>query len=137
MNGRLEKMMRQTYANMVAYLLNQDMVDDALDRARIALHLTHEAHSSVGLSLLAVYFAGVAAERDRLQDAAVLLGHYLHAFHATYGKARELELTERNLHDRIMEKLRGPLEPRAIEQLLDAGAALTSPEVLERMLAIS
>lgn len=135
MTGRNEKMIRVTYANMVAYLLHLDMVDDASDRARIALELAPQ--NSVGLSLLAVYFAAIAAERERFEEAAVLIGHFLHAFQAAYGSDRQLELTERNLSERITATLREKIAAQRFQMLFDGGAVLTVDEAANRMRAIT
>ncbi|HEY9179790.1 MAG TPA: adenylate/guanylate cyclase domain-containing protein [Candidatus Baltobacteraceae bacterium] len=135
--ARLEAMMRFTYANMVIYLIKLGMVDDALDRARIALQLARETQSAGSLSLLALHFAGIALERGNLEESAILLGHYMPAFRSIYGADRDLERTERNFYARVDERLRSELGTQRFDQALAAGAAITIDELLQRMLAIS
>lgn len=135
--ARHEPLMRVTYANMAIYLLHEGMLDDALDRARLSLHLARDLRSNVAVSLLAPHFAGIAAERGQFETAALLLGHFLPAFKAYYGQDRELELTERNLCARILERLRSRLDAARLARLTENGAMLTPDEVVERMLAVS
>lgn len=135
--ARYEPLIRVTYANMVVYLLHENMVDDAVDRARMALHLARESGTSTAVSLVALHFAGIAAARDACDNAAMLLGYFLRAFRDLYGPGRDMERTERNFYARILERIQRDIDDDRLQSLLDAGAALTIDEALERMLAIA
>jgi predicted ATPase len=134
--ARYEPLMRVTYLNMVVYLLQLGMVDDALDRARMALHLAREVHSTIGLSLLSLHFAGLAAERGDFESAAILEGHYMAAFRNFYGPDRDLESTEKNFHAALMDKLQAGLSDERLRRFRRAGAHLPPDELLNRLLAL-
>jgi tetratricopeptide (TPR) repeat protein len=134
--ARLDNNLISTHGNLCSYHLWQGNADEAYRHFSRGLTIARESLASMSIGLYSLSAAGIAAERGRFEEAAVLLGHYLPAFREAYG-CDELEETERMIYDRTLSKLREHLDKARLQHLIEQGAALTHEEILEKMLAVS
>jgi hypothetical protein len=120
---------------MCSYYLWQGNAGEAYHHFSRGLTIARESLASMSIGLYSLSAAGIAAQRGRFGEAAVLLGHFLPAFREAYG-SDEPEETERKIYDLTFNELRAHLDEPRLQHLMEQGAALTHDEILEKMLAL-
>lgn len=136
MASRAERLVAATYLNMAAYFLTEGNVDDAYERARLALHISRELQNEVSTNFAALFFGAIASKRGDDCNAVTLAGYFIAWFRRTLGEERPLESTEEAVYASLITHATKCLGEERVQSLMREGAEMTQDESVRLMLTM-
>lgn len=131
--GSSQRLLCPVLFNRTAYLISLGQIDEALVAVREGLTLVRERGDGFGVAIGIGHTARIAAETQRCEVAARLLG-YVDAFYARVGSVREP--TEQRGYDRTRSLIAAALPAERVTALTGEGAAMEQSAAVEEALAL-
>jgi tetratricopeptide (TPR) repeat protein len=121
-----------THANIAAYLIHLDRLDEAREVARIAIKEARPA-GPVTFAESVQHFAAIAAGKKDWHRAARLLGYCNRAYAELDA---HMDFTEQQEYDRVVPTLQQNVLPETLNSLLSEGAAWTDDQAYDEALKV-